>query len=301
MKRAILEVCFGPQAGRKIILESGSRLSIGRTELSDIEIPGDAQMSGSHFELAWDGSTCLLRDLGSAAGTLVGGLRVEEAEVPHGGWIRAGLTDFLIHVEDFTPSPQEDDDAPMETQEELEAKEHALVSLLERASTKKLYAVVDPAREERLLVLLREAVDRSQSLYEGTQGLAMAEVAPYLVEIEPNSLLLAHLVMEGWSKRWGIYIVSDDPFIALRRHFRRILMIEDEKGQALYFRFYDPRVIGAFLPTCTDQQRGAVFGDIDAFLIEGPRGELVELSREAPIVDPKTPNPARPSLGPSIA
>ncbi|NUQ73419.1 MAG: DUF4123 domain-containing protein [Polyangiaceae bacterium] len=299
MKRAILEVCFGPQAGRKIILEPGSRLTVGRTERADIEIPGDAQMSGAHFELLWDGSICHLKDLGSVTGTLLGGLRADEAEVPHGGWIRAGLTDFTVHLEDHTPPPLEDDDAPMETQEEVEAKERALVALLGRAAEKKLYAVVDPAREERLLVLLRESVDRSQSLYEGVEGLAMAEVAPYLVAIEPNSALLAHLIMEGWSKRWAIYVVSDDSFIEVRRHFRRILMVEDENGQPLYFRFYDPRVLGAFLPTCTDQQRGAVFGDIEAFVIEGPRGELVEIPRETPVF--MNTNPPRASLGPSHA
>jgi pSer/pThr/pTyr-binding forkhead associated (FHA) protein len=300
MTRVILEVCFGPQAGRKIILEPGSRVSIGRTDRADIEIPGDAQMSGSHFELAWDGSKCLLKDLGSVAGTLVGGLRVDEAEVPHGGWIRAGLTDFLVHVEDHTPPPQDDEDAPMETQEELEAKEHALVSLLERAAAQKLYAVVDPAREERILVLLRESVDRNQSLYDGVEGLAMSEVAPYLVEIAPNSTLLARLIMEGWTKRWGIYVVSDDSFTEVRRHFRRILMVEDENGQALYFRFYDPRVLAAFLPTCTEQQRGAIFGYIESFLIEGPRGELVELPREAPRAA-ETPNPPRASMGPALS
>jgi hypothetical protein len=259
-------------------------------------------MSGSHFELAWDGSTCLLRDLGSVAGTLVQGVRVEEAEVPHGGWIRAGLTDFLVHVEDHTPPPLDDEDAPMETQEASEAKEGALVALLDHAAAGKLYAVVDPAREDRLLVLMRESVDRCQSLYEGVEGLAMSEVAPYLIHVAPDSSLLAHLIMEGWTKRWGIYFVSDDSFADARRHLRRLLMVEDENGQPLYFRFYDPRVLAAFLPTCTEQQRGAVFGDIEAFLIEGPRGEIVTIPREAPPLHaPENQNPMRPFAGPALS
>lgn len=286
MTRAIVEVCHGPQAGRKIVLDPGTRLSIGRTERADIELAGDAQMSGAHFELAWDGTTCLVRDLGSVAGTLLGGLRVDEAEVPHGGWIRAGVTDFRVHVEDHTPPPLEDDDAPMETHAEIEAKESALVALAERAASEMLYAVVDPSREERILVLLRESVDRCQSLYDGIEGLAMAEVAPYLVHVSADSSLLGHLVMEGWRKRWGIFLVADETFAEVRRHLRRLLMVEDENRQPLYFRFYDPRVLGAFLPTCTEQQRGAVYGDIEVFLIEGPRGELVEIPREAENLNP---------------
>jgi len=177
------------------------------------------------------------------------------------------------------------------------------VSLLEIAAAGKLYAVVDTAREDRLLVLLRESVDRSQSLYDGVEGLAMSEVAPYLVQIAPNSTLLAHLVMEGWRKRWGIYFVSDDSFAAARRHLRRLLMVEDEDGQPLYFRFYDPRVLAAFVPTCTDIQRGAIFGDIETFLIEGHRGELMAIPRDAPPPHNATKpmNPPRAPFGPALS
>ena len=159
MKRAILQVCFGPHAGRKIILDPGTTARFGRTDRADIEIPGDAQMSGAHFELAWDGQTCRLRDLDSVTGTLVGGLRATEASVPHGGWIRAGNTDFLLHIEDHTPAPPEDDDAPMETWAQCEAKEQALVALHDRARAGTLFAVVDPSRDDRIAVLLRESAD----------------------------------------------------------------------------------------------------------------------------------------------
>jgi pSer/pThr/pTyr-binding forkhead associated (FHA) protein len=280
VKRAILQVCFGREAGRKIVIQSGAVLRVGRTERAEVEIRGDAQMSGAHFELSWDGETCLLRDLESATGTLVGGERALQASVPHGGWIRAGATDFLFHIEDHTPAPLQDDDEPMETLVQSEAKEQALVTLLERAAAGTLFAVLDPSRDERILVLLQENVDGCQSLYEGMQGEAMADVAPYLVQLVPDSNLLTRLIVEGWEKRWGIYLTSDDAFTEVRRHLRRLLMIEDERGNALYFRFYDPMVLSAFLPTCTPQQRGDVYGDIEAFLVEGAQGKVVLHERD---------------------
>jgi pSer/pThr/pTyr-binding forkhead associated (FHA) protein len=276
MARGILEICHGAHAGRKIVLDPGSTVRVGRTERADVGISGDAQMSGAHFQVTWDGAECHVRDLESARGTLVGGVPAMEAPVPHGGWIRAGSTDFLFHIEGNTPPPFDDEDAPLETLEESDAKEHALVKLHERAAAGTLFAVVDPAREDRLLLLMRESVDRCQSLYDGVQGMTMAEVAPYLVALEPQSNLLTRLIVEGWQRRWGVYLVSEAPFAEVRRHLRRLLMVEDERGNTLYFRFYDPLVLTTFLPTCTRQQRGDVFGDIAVFLLEGPMGEVTE-------------------------
>jgi len=287
MARGILEVCHGAQAGRKIVLDPGSTVRVGRTERADVGISADAQMSGAHFELTWDGADCHLRDLESAKGTLVGGVPTVEAPVPHGGWIRAGTTDFLFHIEDHTPPALEDDDAPLETHAQVEAKEQALVTLHERAAEGRLFAVVDPSREDRILLLLRESVDRCQSLYDGVQGMAMAEVAPYLVAIEPRSNLLTRLIVEGWQKRWGVFFWSDAVFTDVRRHLRRLLLVEDEGGKPLYFRFYDPRVLASFLPTCTRQQRGDLFGDIATFLLEGQQGEVTEHPRELDAAPPR--------------
>src|SRR5262249_7801469 len=112
-----------------------------------------------------------------------------------------------------------------------------------------LYGVLDAARDERALVLLRESIDEFCSLYDGPQGHALAAVAPYLVRFSPNSRLLRALLEEGLGGSWGIYAAASAQLVAVRRHFRRFLMVEDEtNGKRLYFRFYDPRVLRDFLP-----------------------------------------------------
>jgi len=45
-------------------------------------------------------------------------------------------------------------------------------------------------------------------------------------------------------------------------------MVKTEDGEQLYFRFYDPRVLRVFLPTCDERQLRDFFGPIDYFLCE---------------------------------
>ena len=279
MQRVIVEVRWGPLQGRKAIIEAGKALRVGRTDRADLVVPHDAKLSGVHFELAWDGSTCRLRDMKSAVGTLLGGERVEEAHVANGGWVRAGETDFSVYFEGATPPREMDEDYEdyePETPEAIASKERALEVLREESTREPLYAVLDAARDERILELLRESVEDYRSLYDGVQGETLADVAPYLVRLPKESRLLDALVREGWGKRWGLYTTCKLPFKEVRRHFRRFLMVEnDETGEQMYFRFYDPGTMRVFLPTCTPRQTAELFGDLGAFFVEGTKGDIL--------------------------
>ena len=71
--RLIVEVRWGPMNGRKVAVDAGSSLRVGRTDRADLVIPDDKNLSGLHFTLAWDGERATLRDLGSQEGTLLDG------------------------------------------------------------------------------------------------------------------------------------------------------------------------------------------------------------------------------------
>jgi hypothetical protein len=45
-------------------------------------------------------------------------------------------------------------------------------------------------------------------------------------------------------------------------------MVKTEEGEELYFRFYDPRVLRIFLPTCDREQLKDFFGPVDYYLCE---------------------------------
>jgi hypothetical protein len=139
-----------------------------------------------------------------------------------------------------------------------------------------LFAVVDASRGRRPLQLLREAVDEHRSLYDGLKGEALAHCAPYLVALRRDSALLERLVREGWGARWAIFVACESPFKEVRRHFRRFLVVEDDvTSEKYYFRYYDPRTLRAFLPSCTPLQRADFFGEISAFYTEGEDFELL--------------------------
>lgn len=279
--RAIVEVRTGRHAGRLARVAPGEVLRVGRTELSDLVISSDEEMSARHFEVRWDGRVCRVIDLGSMTGTFIGGERRAEGEVAHGAWVRAGETDFSVYLEGHAPPP--DDTAtlvldPAEARREperLAAADRALAALREEAARGSLYAVLDAARGRRILELLRGSAEERRLLYDGILGAALAEMGPYLVRLPPESALLDALVREGWQRKWGIFIVYERPFDELRRHLRRFLKVESEASrEQLYFRFYDPWVLGAFLPTCTVRQAWQFFGDVRLFLAEDEEGDL---------------------------
>lgn len=268
--QVILEVQWGPLASQRAVLAPGKSVRVGRTNLADFVVSHDRQMSSRHFELSWDGSRCHLRDLGSDVGTWLDGQPVREGDAKHASWIRAGDTVFMISFEGATVHP-----SPADPPEVASRKENALAAL--RAEAAPLFAVLDGARTTRIRELLRESVDEHRSLYEGVMGDALGDVAPYLVRLSKDGALLSRLVAEGWGQSWGVYLTSARPLAEVRRHLRRLLMVEAEgEKERLYFRFYDPRVLRRFLPKSNVRQRAEMFGAvIQGFLMEGEQGELV--------------------------
>jgi hypothetical protein len=271
-RHVLLEVRGGPPGERRAVLAPGQRLRVGRTSFADLQIPGDDAMSGEHWEIAWDGSACEVRDLGSPGGILVGGERRERAWVRSGAWIRAGRTDFAVYFEDDRP-PEALAGAPPERAARVE---YALSFLAPIAAEGGLYAVLDAAQSDRVLRLLRTSVDPRVSLYDGLRSETDEDCAPYLVRFERQSRLLSRLVGEGWGKSWGIYLESDAPLADVRAHLRRLLVVTREADrQPMYFRFYDPRVLRAFVPIVTARQKSGLFGPVRRFFAERPEGEGV--------------------------
>ena len=54
----------------------------------------------------------------------------------------------------------------------------------------------------------------------------------------------------------------------MRRHLRHFLEVQLPDGKQVYFRFYDPRVLRVFLPTCTADEINQFFGPIKQYLME---------------------------------
>ena len=113
-----------------------------------------------------------------------------------------------------------------------------------------VYAVLDGASIPDLLEKLYKWKPEHICLYRGELAPDLAEVAPYLVRLEQNGLFTEWVITQGWGHHWGIFAISEEGITTLRKHFRTILMVEDPRGKPVYFRYYDPRVLRCYLPSC---------------------------------------------------
>ncbi|HZS41426.1 MAG TPA: DUF4123 domain-containing protein [Polyangia bacterium] len=142
-----------------------------------------------------------------------------------------------------------------------------------------LYAIVDCARSPRAYPLVRDCALETACLYDGDPPNPLREAAPYLVRLQANAPFVADLIAHGWGEAWGIYAASHVALDDLRRHLRTLLRVRDPDGRVLLFRFYDPRVLRLYAPTCTPDERARLFGPIEQFLVEDDAGEVIALAR----------------------
>lgn len=178
-------------------------------------------------------------------------------------------------------------EVPAERQEFSSRAEHALWFL--RRGPGALYGVLDTARDELVLPFLYDAGVQHQSLYEGPRGEELALVAPYLMAFPPEAASLVELVTDRWGESWGIFLRSEASFRDVRRHLRRLLRVQLQDGRRVLFRFYDPRVLRAYLPTCSSDESAQMFGPITQYLAEGRRGETaMRFTRTSDGVDVET-------------
>lgn len=131
-----------------------------------------------------------------------------------------------------------------------------------------LFALFDAARAGVDIIGAKEISSGHDSLYRGKSEQYLANVAPYLFNFDSETGFFKWYMNNGWGNSWGILIFSDFELKTLVKHFRHFLMVKNEDGEQLYFRFYDPRVLRVFLPSCDSRQLNDFFGPIDYFICE---------------------------------
>jgi len=151
------------------------------------------------------------------------------------------------------------------------------------------FAVLDGASIPDLVPKLQEQRPEYECLYRGELAPDLAECAPYLVQLEPASDFTNWILEHGWGKNWGIFATAAADLHAMRRHFRTFLIVHDEEGKPLYFRFYDPRVLRVYLPTCNAEEALKMFGSIIYYTLEHETPNAVlQFHRESGYVRHKT-------------
>lgn len=131
-----------------------------------------------------------------------------------------------------------------------------------------VFAVLDGASIPGLLEKLYTLQPEHICLWRGELEPDLAEVASYLVQLELDSAFTNWMIAQGWGQHWGIFVITQADLREMRKHFRTLLTVHDDQGQPLVFRFYDPRVLRVYLPTCHEQELETVFGPVISYLLE---------------------------------
>jgi hypothetical protein len=148
---------------------------------------------------------------------------------------------------------------------------------VEGQAPRETYVVLDAARDDGIFPNLANFDTEDLCLYRGDKAIELANVAPYLINLKREDAFTQWLLMNGWGKSWGIFLQSSASFKELHRHFRKFLMVYDETGTPLYFRYYDPRVLRVYLPTCNESELQILFGPVERYFVEGKaENQLIE-------------------------
>ncbi len=135
-----------------------------------------------------------------------------------------------------------------------------------------VWAILDGARDPAIHALLMASRLEYRCLYSGSLPRSLEMAAPQLVELLPGHQLTERLLSDGWGRSWGVFLRLDDP-ANLRHHLRKFLRVRHADGRSLLFRFYDPRVLRVYLPTCDATELIQFFGPIAHFFAEADDGK----------------------------
>ena len=151
--------------------------------------------------------------------------------------------------------------------------------------------LMDAARDPEIVRLLTALSLPAQPLGDLLAVSGQAAHAPCLIELgqagssaerNESSAFVEAFLNAGWGNNWGIFFASSSPLQDVFRHFSDFFPTTPDDRRKVNLRFYDPRVLRAFLPTCEPQEIDTIFGPVASYLVEAERSDtLLMLSRNA--------------------
>ena len=134
--------------------------------------------------------------------------------------------------------------------------------------------LLDGARDPAVFHLVRRGGLEYSCLFAGRLEPRLQAAAPYLVHLAAGSPTTNALLRQGWGNSWGILTVApaNVTLQQQRLHLKKLLRVQTEDGAVLAFRFYDPRVLNLYLPSCTDAEWQTMLGPLESIVTETGNG-----------------------------
>ena len=131
-----------------------------------------------------------------------------------------------------------------------------------------LYLVIDTAKDRSIFNMLQLTVEDKMGLFTEELLEDIGDISPYLLKYENNQGFIKWFSTSFWGKKCGIFLVCASGEQELLAHCRVLFNAQDESGKELIFRYYDPDILQAYLPICTEKELHSFFGPIDSFIFE---------------------------------
>ena len=107
------------------------------------------------------------------------------------------------------------------------------------------FAILDAAKVTNLPELLQTSGLEHHCLFKGDAFDELSHVAPWIVQLEPDNRFSRNLFTEGrapwqlWDKSPGCFLRARATCEEIRKHFRKILRVQDDTGKWYFFRFWE--------------------------------------------------------------
>jgi hypothetical protein len=126
-----------------------------------------------------------------------------------------------------------------------------------------MWMIIDGARDRRIYPLVSYSGLQNECLFAGSLSIPLQRNAPYLVQLEHDDRATIRMIEEGFGQSWGIFIRADVGIKTLRRHLRTMIRVQGPNGKYMMFRYWDPRVLRVYLPTCLPDEVHRFFGPME--------------------------------------
>lgn len=131
-----------------------------------------------------------------------------------------------------------------------------------------IWAVFDAARDKKLYQKIAYSGLLYECLFAGYLSPDLQRTAPYLVQLEQDDRNSCKLLEESWDNSWCVFLEADVGIKTLRKHLRTLLRVQGPSGMYMLFRYYDPRVLRIYLPTCRGDELDRFYGPIERIWTE---------------------------------
>lgn len=158
---------------------------------------------------------------------------------------------------------------PLETDLKLRAGRHVPDGLQDHlfpqeteARTLNTYALLDAGKMSNLPLILASSGLEHSCLYRGDAFEELGDVAPWLVQLQPDHAFTRGLFMHNpgkpnafymWQADLGIFIVSHAALSELVTHLRKFTIVQDADGANFYFRFWEGITWDALVQSPADE------------------------------------------------